>query len=134
MPDLEKLMWEDNERGLLAGTDRDGRPLIPLAASTMANRRSAVGVASPHNPPLIPAGIRSRAIANYRVTSIRGDRGSWLMVGAWKNVVSRRGVPFLGFHFVGAGRLPVRNIDGVRPDGRDKIGRALREWIRSRWF
>jgi hypothetical protein len=133
LPELEKLAWQDNEAGLLAGTDRDGRPLAPLAARTIRYRRSATGRADPHAPPLIPARRRSRAIANYRVTSFRKSTGTWLILGAWANVLSTKGVPFLGFHADGTRHLPVRDIFGVRPEGRRQIGAALKAWIRANW-
>jgi hypothetical protein len=133
LPELEQLAWEDNEAGLLAGQDRDGQPLAPLAARTIRYRRSATGRADPHAPPLIPARRQSRAIAHYRVTSSRRSERSWVILGAWANVVSARGVPFLGFHAGGAGRLPVRDIFGVRPAGQKKISEALEAWLMSKW-
>lgn len=133
MPRLEQLAWQDNEQGLLAGQDRDGLPMAPLAARTIRYRRSETGRADPHAPPLIPARRQSRAIANYRVTSFRKSKGTWVILGAWMNVLSKKGVPFLGFHAEGAGHLPVRDIFGVRPAGRSKISAALQAWLMSQW-
>lgn len=133
MPELERLAWHDNREGLLAGQDGDGRPLAPLAARTIKYRKSATGPADPHAPPLIPARERSRAIANYRVTHVRRSATSWLILGAWQDVLSSRGVPFLPFHAEGAGHLPVRDIFAVRPAGRRKMSAALRDWVRARW-
>lgn len=133
MPELERIAWEDNRDGLLAGQDKDGAPFVPLSPYTIRHRRSATGTADPNAPPLIPARNRSRAIANYRVTSFRKSKGTWVLLGAWQNVLSAKGVPFLGFHAEGAGRLPVRDIFGVRPEGQAKISAALKTWLLSRW-
>lgn len=135
---LERIAWEDNRDGLLAGTDKDGRPLARLAKSTIEHRRSAVGAASPNNPPLIPAGKQSRAIANYRVGTDIMARGSWRIVGVWENVLSKQGVPFMGYHFTGTRnrdgsvRMPKRDINGLRPEGMRKMSAALKEWLRGR--
>lgn len=127
MPALERIAWEDNRDGLLASTDKDGRPLAPLSAATLKDRARGSG------GPLVPRGRQSRAIANYRVTSFQRQDGNWVLLGAWQNVLSRRGVPFLGFHAEGRGHLPVRDIFGVRPTGKQKIQAAMKAWLLSRW-
>jgi hypothetical protein len=149
MATLERLAWEDNRDGLLAGKDKDGVPFVPIKESTRRTRRSATGTADPDAPPLIPARERSRAIANYQVASLRKSRASWVILGQWLNVLSAKGVPFLPYHFSGTkgrqrrnakghfmagfiGRLPKRDADGIRPEGREKIRGALRDWLRSR--
>jgi hypothetical protein len=43
-------------------------------------------------------------------------------MGYWEEVVSRDGRPFLHYHFDGTGRLPRRDLRGVRPAG---VARAL---------
>jgi hypothetical protein len=126
MPTLEKLAWEDNEEGLLRGTDKDGRDLVPLSPRTLANPRRGPG------GPLIPRSRASRFIANYRVGSIRRGDGNWTIIGAWENILSKKGVPFAPFHFDGAGRLPRRDLRGVRPEGRQKITDALSNWLKSK--
>jgi hypothetical protein len=133
MPSLEKIAWEDNREGFLRGLDKDDIPFRALAERTIANRRSATGPADPFAPPLVPARERSRAIANYRVTSIREGASSWVILGAWMNVLSDRGVAFLGFHASGTRYLPVRDFLGVRPGGRKRISAALSAWLLSRW-
>jgi hypothetical protein len=127
LPALEKEMWEDNRDGLLASTDKDGKPLAPLAASTLKNRARGNG------GPLVPRGRQSRFIANYRVGSIKLGDGNYKLIGAWQDVRSKKGVAFAGFHIEGAGRLPVRDIAGVRPTGKAKIQAKLKEWILGKW-
>jgi hypothetical protein len=133
MPELERLVRQDNRDGLLAGTDRNGQAFAPLSPQTIKYRRSATGTADPNAPPLVPARERSRAIANYQTTSGRLSDGNWVIIGAWRNVLSPKGVPFLPFHVEGDGHLPVRDLMGVRPFGRLAVGLALQTWLRERW-
>lgn len=79
-------------------------------------------------PPLAPRGSASRIISNYLVELV--DTGNTLGVeGFWQDVVSRRGVSFLPFHFSGGRRLPRRNMANLRQWGRQRARRDLREWI-----
>lgn len=133
MPALEKLMWEDNRDGLLNWTDKNGRQMKKLSPHTIRYRKSAVGKADPKAPPLIPCWRRSRAIANYRLTSFQRGDGNWILLGAWVNVVSKQGVPFLGFHATGTRNMPRRDIFGVRPEGRKRISAALKAWLLAKW-
>lgn len=126
MPDLERIAWQSNRDGLLAGTDRDGVPMAPLAASTLRYRKG-------DGPPLVPRRNQSRMIANYRVTSFRRPDGNWVILGAWQNVLSKKGVPFIPFHADGTRRMPRRDPVGVRPLGRLQVGVALRAWIQEKW-
>lgn len=127
MPELERLAWQDNADGLMASTDKDGRPLAPLAQSTLKNRHRGPG------GPLVPNGRQSRFIKNYRDTSFRRSDGNWVIVGTWMNVLSKRGVPITPFHVEGRGRNPVRDIAGVRPTGRKNIAAAFRAYLMRKW-
>ena len=49
--------------------------------------------------------------------------------GAWIDVISTKGVPFLRFHFNGAGRLVIRDLRGIRPEGIAKARKAARAWM-----
>ena len=126
MPELERLAWEDNRDGLLAGKDKDGQRFAPLAASTLKYRKGT-------GPPLIPNRTRSRMIANYGVTSFRRSDGNWVILGAWRNVLSKKGVPFIPFHADGTRFMARRDLVGVRPEGKRKIGAALTQWLLSKW-
>lgn len=126
MPTLEEIMWKDNEEGLMRGTDAMGRPLARLAQSTLANPHRGPG------GPLVPRGRLSRFIANYVVGSFRRGDGRWAMIGAWQNLVSDKGTPFASFHFEGRGRLPVRDLRGVRRPGKEKIRNALVDFFLGR--
>lgn len=160
------IIEEDNRRGVLAGTDKDGvpleavtyRPVIPEgkkraqrwtqkkqlghmagAAGAEDNNLSSTQYRRLGGPPLAPRGASSRVITNLE-TDIGWDSAaqSGFAEGAWKNVVSKKGVPFLLAHFTGAacGRkhavtLKVRDLRGVRPWGRQKALRALQEYGRD---
>jgi hypothetical protein len=41
-----------------------------------------------------------------------------------------KGIPFLRYHFNGDGRLPRRDLRGVRPAGIEKMRAAMNNWIR----
>jgi hypothetical protein len=124
MPEIELEMRRDNERGLLAGQDKDGKPLARLADSTLKKRKPG------ESPlPLIPRRRSSRVIANYRTTSFQRPDGAWVAIGAWQNLLSRKGVPYLPFHLEGRGRLPIRNIAGVRPEGRKNVKAIVRKRV-----
>jgi hypothetical protein len=86
-------------------------------------------------PPLAPRGANSRVITNY-FTGHGREGNQWFATGAWFEVVSNRGVPFLEAHFTGAstGRghavhLPRRDLRGVRPQGRQEAVAALHDWL-----
>lgn len=118
----ERVLVQDNREGILAGTDGWGRPMPPLAPSTLKKRRGT-------GPPLAPRGALSRVIANYRTGHGRDGR-DWVVIGAWEDVLSNPGnVPFLPFHFRGEGRLPTRDLAHLRPAGLQHARQALRDWI-----
>jgi hypothetical protein len=76
-------------------------------------------------PPLAPRDQFSRVITNLKTGHAR-EGASWVAFGAWDEVVSTKGVPFLRFHFDGAGNLPRRDLRGVRPAGIAKALSSLR--------
>lgn len=82
-------------------------------------------------PRLAPRRQFSRAITNL-VTGHGRDPANprvWFAEGAWLDVVSRKGVRFLRFHFDGEGQRKY-DLRGVRPAGRVKLRDALREWAK----
>ncbi len=53
------------------------------------------------------------------------------MEGAWDEVLSTKGIPFLKYHFHSEpSKLPLRDLRGVRPAGIAKALEALRNWAR----
>jgi hypothetical protein len=109
---LEEVIFRDNERGVLAGLDRNGQRMPVTKRQLDPNLSAKLG----DGPPLAPKRTDSRVIKDL-VTGFFQDGGDWVVFGAWENVLSKSGVPFLPFHFRGEGRLPVRDLAGLRPEG-----------------
>jgi hypothetical protein len=159
---ISDIMDEDNRRGILAGQDKNGAPLIPVtyrpvkagvkltveqrlgqAPRTKRGRHAAFGSISEglfnnlssssyrqlDGPSLAPRRQFSRVITNYATRYGQTGPTTWEVIGAWIDVLSRKGIPFLRWHFEGAGRLPVRDLRGIREWGRQKIRRALKAWM-----
>jgi len=81
-------------------------------------------------PPLAPRGPASRVISNYAVRALVEDGGNTVGVeGGWNDVVSKKGFEFLPVHFNGSGRLPRRNLVGLRAWGKAQAHKELRAWI-----
>lgn len=83
-------------------------------------------------PPLAPRGKNSRVITNLYTEhqpQHTSPDGRWVAIGAWRDVVSNTGEPFLRYHFDGEGRLPQRDLRGVRPEGMAEAQAATEEWI-----
>ena len=78
-------------------------------------------------PALAPRGADSRIVTNFRTSSGR-EGGAWVAMGAWEDVLSLDGVPFLGFHFRGEGHLPVRDLAHVRPSAMRRAKEALHDF------
>jgi hypothetical protein len=87
-------------------------------------------------PPLAPRGQFSRVITNLKTGYERSADGRvWTAYGYWDQVVNKKGRPFLQAHFNGSGRLPVRNLAGLRPEGRALARAATVNFLRDliRW-
>lgn len=90
-------------------------------------------------PRLAPRGEQSRAIKNL-MTRIDYDPAThtWSVIGAWAEVVSAEGFPFLPVHFEGlkAGRgagftMPKYDLTPVRPEDLQFARNALMAFIRT---
>jgi hypothetical protein len=149
-------MAKDNMRGVLAGQDKNGQPLVPVSyrpvirnppppskRQTNARNRQLAGF-GPHaaglnnnltlreyqhlgGPPLAPRGRYSRVITNF-VTQSGRRYGKWFAEAGWLDIVSVKGVPFLHAHLKGI-RVPKRDIAGVRPAGRAEALAALKKFV-----
>lgn len=136
------ILEEDNERGALAGLDGWGKPLAPVTYRPRVGtdpismapldynnlRRSAY--LSLSGPPLAPRGAGSRIVTNFRTAHGGDGPGRWYAQGAWEDVLSVKGTPFLPFHFRGEGRLPRRDLAHVRPSALAKARQALRDFVK----
>jgi hypothetical protein len=176
------VIEEDNRKGVLAGLDRFGMPMLPVTYRpkppappqgyrvTKAYKKEPArelehlkhrhglrrnarkgefhglgeSIAGLNNnlttqqyrllggPPLAPRDQFSRVITNFKTTfggPYHGNSPNWYAEGAWDEVVSKKGVPFLRFHFEGIGQKR-RDLRGVRPIGIAKAMVALRNWAR----
>ena len=117
------LLEKDDD--LSRGLDAGGRPFAALAERTIANRRSAMGPASPHAPPLTPAGGLSRTRSYLKV---RVERDQVVLYWAFDPITGRRWASILDYHRRGAGALPVRDVFGLSPSAK----RNLRSWAEAR--
>lgn len=115
---LRGIMIEDNRSGLLAGTDRNGKPMAPVRQSTIDRGRGGDG------PPLNPRESSSRAVADYDVEIQDNTRGGQTLIGGW------RGTPFVKYHTGVDSRTgrAERNIVGIRPDGMLAVANALEDF------
>jgi len=137
----------DNKRGVLAGLDKDGKPLIkvkyrprngtkfvnrkkdrgfkgygPLASGLHGNLTTAEYVRLT-GPPLAPRRQNSRVITNF--VTRPGKRGdTWFVEAAWLDVVDDEGEPFLQWLFL------YRDIRGVRPEGMEAARKQLITYVR----
>lgn len=124
---LEKILIEDNRRGVLAGLDKDGNPLAPVTyrgssvkpptarggtkkfgkhGGTFEQRAKAATRSTNYKsltgPPLAPNGAQSRVITHLVVDSTVVGGNSVEATVTWKGVVSAKGVEFLQAHFNGS--------------------------------
>ena len=119
------FVMEAKDKELAAGLDRYGKPMRALAVSTIKHRRSAMGPADPHAPPLQPAhGLsRTRALLTGRATP-SGVACWWLYdshtKGSWGLI--------LAHHRAGSKRLPRRDVIGLSPASKAEVAVRAREW------
>ncbi len=108
---LRGVLIEDNRRGLLAGTDGQGRPLAPLAASTSKRDGS--------HSPLLPQGENSPLIRDYVVKVEPAGDGLHVQAG-WSPEP-----PGLRYQRTGTSHSPARDPVGLRPDGEARVREAV---------
>lgn len=114
------IIIEDNRSGVLAGTDKDGRPATPVKP------RKGRG----SGPRLAPKGVSSQVISKFEVKT---DATARSITAGWTGVRSKKGVAYLGYHFDGQGHNPRYDLRGVRPQARAKMANAMTTWIRDIW-
>jgi len=154
MIEFEAIIVADNRAGVLAGTDKDGGPMRavtyrpiktgarPTTDQQVNNDRRGVfsgfgpAAAGLHNnltsaeyrrldgPPTAPRRENSRVITNLRSGHSDGPSdGVWIASAWWQEVVSTTGYEFLPDLFA------IRDLRGVRPDGRAKALTAAKRWL-----
>lgn len=156
MQQCEIAIHEGHIRGVMAGTGGDGHKLIetsyrtseaaPLKKSrTIRNSRfGPPGITKDDNlttaeyvklkgPPLAPRGLGSRVIRNFASESGL-DADGWYVTAYLVGIISRKGKPFMEYHFTGAERLPRRDLRGIRPETKSRILKLLDLEIRRQFF
>jgi hypothetical protein len=180
MESWEDIIESDNRRGVLAGLDKHGAPMVPVKYRPIAPGPFRVGTRlkgkgvkqinaelkrfrlnqsarkkrgrfeglSPFGPgfvernnnlrsseykilggpPLAPRDQFSRVITNLTTDHKRVTQSQWIAWGEWKDVMSVKGFHFLPVHFEGLGRMPKRDLRGVRPEGVRLAIDALHKW------
>ncbi len=83
-------------------------------------------------PRLAPRRQFSRVVTNLRTTSFQTeDKNVWIAQGAWRDVVSPKGVHFLPYHFDGSGNNPKYDLRGVRRSGVNDAKAAIIPWAKD---
>lgn len=154
---LRDVIFEDNRRGVMAGLDKDGRPMTPTIrertpqghwvtrvlpdgrkthyyqAGSSPSPDAPAGVSEGSGPPLAPRGERSRVITNLETGWGKPGPGLWVVYGGWEGLTSGGDaeVDFLTFHFEGQGRLPTRDLAGLRPQGLEEAMTVVSAWVEN---
>jgi hypothetical protein len=110
-----------------AGIDRFGKPLAPLAASTLKKRSRGGLLGGGSGPPLAPRGWGSRVVTNFVVTSY-STLGRRVFECGWTGMLTKKGRPWLPYHILGKGFNPVRNIAGASPTPWAKLKKLFEDW------
>jgi hypothetical protein len=155
------MIYEGNRRGVLAGLDGHDVAMPPLKYRTgagKATRKRKAGMygtataaktgaglfaSGLHDnltraeyealtgPRLAPRKEQSRVIKNLEVHWHQLGDGVWEVVGAWFQVISTKGVPFLPFHFNGEGHNPKYDLRPVRPKELEWCANVLKAHVRT---
>ena len=162
MNSIRVAMDEDHVKGIMAGKDKDGNTTTPVTYRNGVIDRKlvkamkkqainnwryqapiAIDAADANlttaeykklsGPPLAPRGLNSRIIRNY-ATQAGFDGNNWWVEAALIDIVNKKGNPFMQYHFEGSGRLPQRDMRGIRPEGMTKIRKLVALEIRRQFF
>jgi hypothetical protein len=134
-PLLERLvtvMFDENRKARLAKIDKYGRPLEPIAYSTVKRRKRA---GKGNGPPLIPDRESSRLIADASVTTSQSGDGSaqvileWPTTDPWlvthRDICSKRN----GKYFKSGTFRPIRDVVGMHAEWVEEIEKAVEEEV-----
>jgi hypothetical protein len=122
-PEVQRIAYDENRKRALAGDDRFGIMMKPIAPATVKWRRR---VGKGGGPPLAPDGEGSRSVRTFLVAPVTVMPNRLVLMLAWPQM------PWLHAHTVGQGRLPVRDIEGLTPDADLFIGEVFDEYVRLR--
>lgn len=120
-----ELVLTEWDKQTAAGLDKDGVPLAKLSPKTIKYRRSAMGAADPHAPPLQPAHelSRTRSLVDARIV------GTTVQV-FWKfdPISGKRWGTILGYHRDGKRHLPHRDVFGLSQEARQRVLQGAFHW------
>lgn len=86
-------------------------------------------------PRLAPRRDESRVItALHTVINHDPATGHWEVIGAWADVVSKTGDPFLRYHFEGMGHNPRYDLRPIRPDDLRICENYLKAYVKQHFF
>jgi hypothetical protein len=119
VPEIARILDDENRRARLAGTDATGGYLIEVR-DVLDPRRGGNG------PPLAPRYEQSRVISNHFVREVESGPGRLVIQAGWS------GVPFLAAHAAGSGHLPVRDILGIDPEADEFLTDVLSDYVDMR--
>lgn len=112
---VRQVLWEGNKQRALAGTDAQGTPFAPVAASTRKTRGG-------DGAPLAPHGASSRVVTDYTV-NVQAGPGRLTFTGSWPSC------PWMEYHHTGTKRMPRRDPYGFRAQDLDRVRQMLREHV-----
>lgn len=118
--DIQEVIRRDNVEARLAGVDKDGRALQPLAESTLRRRAG-------DPTPLVPRGVASRVISDFDVRIEKQGEGAFEVTGWWENF-PQLAYHIDGFRHRGGTQVPARDITGIRPGALVEIEELFDAW------
>jgi hypothetical protein len=112
---IRQVLINGKREQLLRGVDRDLRPFVPLAASTLAHRRGG-------GPPLAPLGGSAPIVLDYQVT-IDTQPGRLEISATWP------GWTIIKYHRTGTRRMPRRDPTGFRNEDLERVRQLLKDFL-----
>jgi hypothetical protein len=128
MEDYRLIISEDHYEMMHRSVGVGGRPLAPLAESTLKKKSRGPG------PALIPRFFASRFISNVQV-AWDIQEGLSTVVKRFIDIVSKKGVPFVKYHLDGATKpgtrwvLPRRDVGPVTPAGFSQLRQRFQKFV-----
>jgi hypothetical protein len=123
VPEIVRILETENRLARLAAEDKAGNPLVDAAPSTI--RRRGPGTV------MVPHGDASRLIKNHTVEHDSRMLDRLVFRAVWRGRGKDR-VHWIAFHARGAGRLPIRDVMGVTPEGTQFVTDVFHEYVRRR--
>lgn len=113
---IGQIVQQDIAAGIAAGTTTDGDAFAPLAESTLRNRRGRDET---------PGGGPDSSFVRDLIVDIQPDVGGFSVVLGWRGQTATKA----RFFTSGTSRQPARNIQGLRPESRERIRAAMRDFL-----